>query len=188
MSPAELPEGFRSVKEIDLEKDKKAFWTVNILSLVLLVALGVIGLFVLPKTVIPRKTVIIQIVVFILSTVLYYVFHELCHGVLMRAVGGHRPFYAMKSTAFCAGSRALFRRGAYRVIALAPVVLFSVVFTVGLLLVPAGWKWVFYWLETLNLSASAGDFYIFACSFGWPREVLVRDSGISMELFASEEF
>lgn len=188
MSPADLPEGFRLVKEIDLEKDKKAFWTVNILSLVLLGGVGAIGIFTLPRVMIPRKTLIIQIVVFLLATVLYYVLHEFCHGLLMRAIGRMRPFYGAHGSFLSAGSRALFTRGAYRVIALAPVVFFTVIFTAGLVLVPAGWKWVFFWLETVNLSGAAGDFYIFFASFGWPREVLVQDSGVSMKLFASEEF
>lgn len=188
MSTPDIPEGFRLVKEIDLEKDRKAFWTVNILSLVLLGGVGAIGIYALPRVMIPRKTLIIQIVIFLLATVLYYVLHELCHGLLMRVIGRMRPFYGARGSFLSAGSRALFTRGAYRVIALAPAVFFSAVFTVGMVLVPAGWKWVFFWLETVNLSGSAGDFYIFFASFGWPGEVLIRDSGVSMSLFASEEF
>ena len=72
----------------------------------------------------------------------------------------------------------------YGIIALSPIVLLGVLLLTLNFFVPYGWFWVVYLLQVINVSGAAGDLYVFMILRKFPKDLLVRDSGVAMELFA----
>lgn len=71
--------------------------------------------------------------------------------------------------------------------ALAPVVLFSVLFLVLALLLPPAWYWHAQLFQAYNLAGAAGDYYIVALVAKMPAGLLARDTGFEMKFYAPEK-
>jgi hypothetical protein len=85
-----------------------------------------------------------------------------------------------------AGSADYYPKLPYIAIALAPVVLFGIIFAVALPFVPEKWFWVVYILQLSNIAGAAGDFYVTVRFFGMPKDILVHDSGTSMTVYSEK--
>ena len=69
-------------------------------------------------------------------------------------------------------------------IALAPIVIWGIVLTVFLIFVPESWFWAVYFIQLINLSGAAGDLYVVWKFSGMRRDILIRDSGTDMTVYA----
>ena len=86
-----------------------------------------------------------------------------------------------------AGSYAYFSRLAYFVIALAPVVIWGIVFALLLPRLPSAWRWTAWLWQLINISGAAGDFY---CAFRIvqaPAGTLVQDTGTDMTFYSPQQ-
>ena len=187
-----LPASYRKVCDIDLAKNKKLFLLVNGLCLLIAAILTVLGmLFGAPisaffdvenglKAFLPRAGALIG------GFVLYVILHELVHGIFMRAYSGVRPHYGFKLAYAYAGSDAYFARTPYLVISLAPVVIWGGVLGVLSAVASPTWFWVFYFIEVMNLSGAAGDFYVTVFMLKMPADILVQDTGTAMSVYSAE--
>ena len=148
-----LPQGYAPADAIDLVHNKKQFWIVNGLSVVLCVIMLILP-FLLGRSLRdfvgegPLSALLLRLGA-LAGIFAYIALHELTHGVVMKACGasvryGYKVVYAY------AGSDAYFTRSAYIVIALAPVVLWGIVFAVLTACLPREWFWVV-WLWQLSL-------------------------------------
>ena len=180
-----LPEGYSQKFLIDLKDNKKQFWIVNGLSiLIMLLLLAAFfqlmwyGFMELHFEGLPR-----QVLVMLLGTVAYIPFHELVHGVFMRRYSGKKANYGFTLVYAYAGSECYFTRRDHRVIALAPVTFWGLVFLILLFLLPVNWRWVPYAWQLFNLSGAAGDFYVFWRLGREPDTVLCQDTGVKMTVF-----
>lgn len=187
-SYAALPQGYchTPAATIDLVHNKKQFWIVNGLSVVLCVIMLILP-FLWGRSLRdfvgegPLPALLLRLVV-VAGLLAYIALHELTHGAVMKACGasvryGYKVVYAY------AGSDAYFIRSAYFVIALAPVVLWGIVFAVLTACLPEHWFWVGWLWQLMNVSGAAGDFYCSIRILRAPRDTLVQDTGTAMTFY-----
>ena len=181
----ELPEGYAQKFVIDLKDNKRHFWIVNGLSMGLMVLL--LGLFFLLQWYgileLHAQGLPLQLLIMALGMIAYIPLHELLHGVFMRRYSGKKANYGITLHYAYAGSECYFTRHDHRVITLAPVTFWGVVFLLLLFLLPVNWRWVPYAWQLFNLSGAAGDFYVFWRLVKEPDSILCQDTGVKMAVF-----
>lgn len=183
-----LPENYIQRTVIDLEKDKKAFWFVNILSLVIAAVMVAIGVWAVPLDLEPDADnfvleLLLPLIVLLAGIFAYIVLHEAVHGVFMYAFSRVRPRFGFKLVFAYAGSEAYFDKIRYIVIALAPVVFWGMVLLIIDLFCKGIWFWVFYIIQVCNVGGAAGDLYVTAKILRMPKDILIQDTGTQMTVF-----
>lgn len=187
-SYAALPQGYchTPAAAIDLVHNKKQFWIVNGLSIALCV-LMLIPPFLWGYSLFfggdgSLSASFLRMGAALVGLLAYIALHELTHGIVMMACGA-RVHYGYKVAYAYAGSYAYFTRSAYIVIALAPVVLWGIVFAVLTACLPREWFPVVWLWQLVNISGAAGDFYCTCRILRAPRDTLVQDTGTAMTFY-----
>ena len=180
-----LPEGYGQKYLIDLKDNKKQFWIVNGLSILIMLALLAVffqllwyGFLELHFEGLSR-----QMLAMVLGMIAYIPLHELVHGVCIRRFSGKKANYGFTLVYAYAGSDCYFNKRDYLIIAAAPVVFWGVFFLLLLFLLPVNWRWVPYVWQLFNLSGAAGDFYVFWRLGKEPGTILCQDTGVKMAVF-----
>ena len=189
-----LPYGYQEIFSLDLQNGKKAPMIVNMIALSIAVIMFVPMNFFMPLT---RYLFfdmtkgfhfyILRWVVFILASLSYIILHELVHGMTMKYFGCQKVKYGFIGLYAYAGSEDFFDKKSYIVIALAPVVLWGIVLLIINLLVPDEWIWIVYLIQITNISGAAGDFYVTVKFLKMPEDILVKDRGVSMTVYAPKQ-
>ncbi len=187
----ELPQGYREIDAIDLKKNKKLSWMVNIGALLIALVMVVPMHFVVPFTTLYDmsdgfSSYRTRFVVLLLGMILYMVLHELVHGIAMKLCGTKKVKYGFTGLYAFAGSSDYYRRKSYIAIALAPVVVWGVVLLIMNLLVPVQWFWVVYLIQIVNISGAAGDLYVTYRFSRLPADILVQDYGVGMTVYSAK--
>ena len=191
--PADYHPGF----SIDLQKDKKLFLIVN--GLCLCIAAFLIGLGSALHPVASFLQFMKQaakdglwfqylapLLVISFGSLVYIILHEAIHGIFMYAFSHVKPNFGFSGAYAYAGSNVYFGKIHYLIIALAPVVVWGIVLAVLNLTLPEHWFWPVYFIQIVNLSGAAGDFYVTWRFFSLPKDILVQDTGVSMTVFLRE--
>lgn len=182
-----LPQGYAPYASIDLLHNKKQFWIVNGLSIALCVFM-LIPPFLWGHPLFdinseePLSACFIRLGIALIGLLLYIALHELTHGIVMMACGA-RVHYGYKVAYAYAGSLSYFPRSAYIVIALAPVVVWGIVFAVLTACLPERWFWVVWLWQLMNVSGAAGDLYCSLRILRASRDTLVQDTGTAMTFY-----
>ena len=187
----ELPAGFKEHFKLDLKSNKQML-IVNGISLgIVLIMIFVMNFFVPINTILgdgenlgdlAEKLIILAGLMFV-----YVILHEAVHGITMKIFGAKRLKFGFKSMYAYAGSDEYFGKIEYIVIALAPVIVWGIVFVVINAVVPASYFWFVYVLQIINVSGAAGDIYVSIRFAGLDRAVLIQDTGTSMIVYAKEK-
>lgn len=190
-STGTLPEGYREIFSVDLQKNKKNAILVNGLGLVIAAVLAVAGCFAVPLSELYSMeegllSYCIRFVSLLVLMVLYIVLHELVHGIAMKLCGTKKVKYGFTGMYAFAGSDDYYGKKPYLFIALAPVVLWGIVIGVAAALVPDSWFWILHILQIVNLSGAAGDFYVTVRFWRLPADILVKDYGVGMHVFSAQ--
>lgn len=187
-----LPQGYSFFDKIDLKNNKKQFWTVQGICLAIIaVMLGIGWLIESPIKVLNsvynaenNTESIIAVVVLIVGFVLYIFAHEAVHGLFMYAFCKTKINYGFVGWAAYAGSSAYYDEKRYIIIALAPVVVWGVTFAVLNIFFHSGiWFWVIWFLQIGNVSGACGDFFCVYKTARYPKDILVNDTGLEMQIF-----
>lgn len=186
-----LPEGYRELYSVDLQKNKKVALLVNLLAIVIAVVLAVTMHFFVPISSLfdmqnGLGSYLIRFAALSVLMIVYMVLHELTHGIAMKICGTKKIKYGFTGLYAFAGSNDYYNKKAYIFIALAPIVLWGVVLAIINPFVPLEWFWVVYMLQINNLSGAAGDLYVTVKFSGFPKDILIRDYGIGMTVFSKE--
>ena len=182
-----LPQGYVPFASIDLVHNKKQFWIVNGLSVVLCVIMLILP-FLWGRSLRdivgegPLSALRLRLGVALAGIFAYIALHELTHGAVMKACGASVR-YGYKVAYAYAGSDAYFTRSTYIVIALAPVVVWGIVFAVLAACLPREWFPVVWLWQLVNISGAAGDFYCTCRILRAPRDTLVQDTGTAMTFY-----
>lgn len=184
-----LPKGYREIYAIDLQTDKKMALIVNLIAMAIALVLVVPMLFVVPIAGLFDMTegqgaYMIRFAALIGLMLVYMVLHEFVHGITMKLYGTKKVKYGFTGMYAFAGSDDYYSKGAYIVIALAPVVLWGAVIAVVNPFVSEKWFWVVYLLQVINLSGAAGDFFVSVRFCRMPKDILVKDYGVGMTVYA----
>ena len=185
-----LPEGYRELCSIDLQKNKKTMLLVNAAAIIIAVAMVVPACFYVPISALFDMEngfagYIIRFASIAVLSVLYIVLHELVHGIAMKLCGTKKVKYGFTGMYAFAGSEDYYDKKAYVFIALAPVVLWGIVLAIINPFVPAEWFWVVYLIQISNISGAAGDFFVTLKFSRFPKDILVRDYGVGMTVYSA---
>ncbi len=172
-----LPEGYRLRERIDLMKNRRQFWTVNGLA-ILLAALCIV-----PAAILRPIRFDWRLLIAAVGVCGYIVAHEAVHGVLMWLISRSKPNFGLTLAYAYAGSQMYFAKGGYLLIAIAPLLFFGVLLSVLALALPSEWFWPVWIIQIMNVSGSAGDVYVFCKMLRKPRQVLVQDTGTAMSVY-----
>ena len=186
----ELPQGYREILHIDLQKDKKLMLIVNILGLVVMVVMFAIAVCFVPVTTFfdygNTMQMILKLAVLWIGFVVYLVAHEAVHGIVMRHYCNAKVRFGFTGMYAFAASGAYYCRKHYIVIALAPIVVWGIVLGILNFMVPISWFYVVYFIQVGNISGAAGDLYVTWRFRKLPGDILIQDDGVSMTVFSAE--
>lgn len=187
-----LPENYGLIKTVDLQKNKKLALLVNSIAVLIVAAMVIPMSFYIPISTLFSMDqgfgmYCIRFAVLILSAVVYLVLHELVHGITMKICGTKKVKYGFTGLYAFAGSEDYYDKKSYIAIALAPIIVWGIVLTIINCFVPYDWFWVVYFIQIMNISGAAGDLYVTYKFSRLPADILVRDNGVSMEIYSKEK-
>ena len=178
-----LPENYEEIDRIDLEKNKKQMILVNVLSIVQAVLVFIPMLILAPEGAsFPREG--LDVVILLAGMVGYIILHEAVHGVCFWAFSRQKPRFGWKSAYAYAASDAYYGKVPYLIIGLAPVALWGVVLAVLAAVLPVRWYSIVQLIQLINLSGAAGDLYVTWLLCRMPKDILIQDAGVAMQIFA----
>jgi hypothetical protein len=111
--------------------------------------------------------------------------HEGLHGLAIRWAG-HRPRFGMmlnKGAFYATADDALFRRGEFIIVALAPLVGITLLGMILTVLLPDDLGYYAALLVALNAGSAIGDVWMVRAVLRYPATVLVRDEADSIRLY-----
>ena len=187
-----LPEGYREILSVDLQQDKKLAFLINGAAVAAMLVLSEVGHLIVPLSVLVDSSLglgpyLLRFGVLLAGLAAYIVLHELTHAAVMKAYGAKKLRFGYTGMYAYAGSlEDFFGKRAYRHIALAPLVLWAVIFGVLCALVPRDWFWVIWILQIMNVAGAAGDVYVTLRFLRLPGDILVNDTGTSMTVYSAE--
>ena len=188
-SYVELPEGYKEIYSVDLQKNKKIAVLINSLAVLICVAMIIPVHFIVPITSLFDMSdglgmYFIKLVAMFGGMVIYMILHEFVHGITMRLSGTKKVKYGFTGMYAYAGSDDFYDKRTYIIIALAPVVVWGVVLAILNMIVPESWFWVVYFIQLTNISGAAGDYFV-SCKFSkLPSDIIVRDYGVGMKVYS----
>ena len=183
-----LPKGYELYKRIDLTKDRQAQKVVSLWGIAEELALIVPMLFVHPigrSFDMPLGKILFCIAAAVVAMVVYVFIHEWTHGIFIRLFTGERGSLGFDSRYFMAYARSdsFIARGPYMVIALAPLVIWTIVLAMLLGDIDGRYFWYLYAVQILNVTGAAGDIYVTVSLLRMPKGILARDSGTAMDFY-----
>ncbi len=186
-----LPDGYREIFAVDLQKNKKLALLVNGIALAIAVIMAAAALPFVPISALFDLSAgfgpyVLRFAVLAIGSIVYIILHELVHGITMKYFGAQKVKYGFTGMYAFAGSADFFPKFCYITIALAPVLLWGAVLAVLNCFVPTAWFWVVYFIQITNLSGAAGDLYVTVKFCRLPRDILVADDGVSMRVYWAE--
>lgn len=189
-SSSELPVNYKEVLRIDLQEDKKLMLLVNVIAFLIVAAMSAAGYGICRVLRITLSDIMVsipQLLVIVLGIVVYLVLHELVHGICFKKFGESKPRYGFTGMYAFASSDDYFGKKYYLISALAPIVVWGIVLMVLQLIVPLRWFLVVYLIQVINISGGAGDIYVALKLLRMPNDILVRDWGTDMSVYAPEK-
>ncbi|MCC7447769.1 MAG: DUF3267 domain-containing protein [Anaerolineae bacterium] len=120
--------------------------------------------------------------------ILIMVVHELCHGLAFRLFGAPVR-YGMdlsKGVLFATADGYYFTRDAYIVIGLAPLVLITIGIILCMVVAGGSLRVIIALMGVVNMSGAAGDIWFVTVCLRYPRTLIARDLGDSVELFSRQ--
>ena len=186
-----LPDNYKEIMAIDLQKNKKLMLLVKAIGVAMMLLMVIPAAFAVPIAPLfdmekGLASYCSRFAALIGLMVAYMVLHELVHGAAMKICGTKKIKYGFTGMYAFAGSDEYYDKRGYIFIALAPVVLWGVVIAVVNFLVPTEWFWVVYLLQVINISGAVGDFYVTVRFLPLPKDILIKDYGVGMTVYTKE--
>ena len=180
--------GYKECTKIDLVKNKKEALLVNIYGIIIMVVMAVfIPLWIMGGIIEfnLETTFPLSFIVLLISLILYIPLHEIVHGIVLKNYTDEKLSFGWKLVyAYCGSKEAVVDRKEYYAVALAPLLVFSVVF-ISLMVLNPSLSLVWYVMEIMNVSGSVGDIYVsIKLRKEKSRDILITDSGTDMSFWS----
>lgn len=180
--------GYKECTKIDLVKNKKEALLVNIYGIIIMVVMAVFIPLLIMGGIIEfnlETTFPLFFIVLLISLILYIPLHEIVHGIVLKKYTDEKLSFGWKLVyAYCGSKEAVVDRKEYYAVALAPLLVFSVVFIFLMVLNPS-LSLVWYVMEIMNVSGSVGDIYVsIKLRKEKSRDILITDSGTDMSFWS----
>ena len=186
---SKLPDSYKEIYKVDMQNDKKMMLLVNGIALLITVAMIIPAAISVPFSATfsfgsSPLMLAIRFICLFAGIVAYMVLHELIHGVAMKICGTKKIKYGFTGAYAFAGSEDYYGKAGYIFIALSPVVIFTIVFAFLCHILPREWFWVAYAWQISNISGAAGDYFVTLRFIPMPRDILIKDAGVSMRVYS----
>jgi len=194
------PENAVLVFSINLLKNKRAFWILQIAGVFLFFVFGWVFVWVTIQirgvlfhagflegisTAMGNSSVIQLLLEMLGSTAIVILAHELVHGVFFWICSRSRPRFGFRGGyAYAAAPGWFFPRRQYLLIALAPLILLSILGMVLVAMVPAGALVLILFGMVANAAGAVGDIWIAFMVIRECRPIVVEDFGDGMNFYA----
>ena len=180
--------GYKECTKIDLVKNKKEALLVNIYGVFIMVVMAVFIPLLIMGGIIEfnlETTFPLFFIVLLISLILYIPLHEIVHGIVLKKYTDEKLSFGWKLVyAYCGSKEAVVDRKEYYAVALAPLLVFSVVF-ISLMVLNPSLSLVWYVMEIMNVSGSVGDIYVsIKLRKEKSRDILITDSGTDMSFWS----
>ena len=180
--------GYKECTKIDLVKNKKEALLVNIYGIIIMVVMAVFIPLLIMGGIIEfnlETTFPLFFIVLLISLILYIPLHEIVHGIVLKNYNDEKLSFGWKLVyAYCGSKEAVVDRKEYYAVALAPLLVFSVVF-ISLMVLNPSLSLVWYVMEIMNVSGSVGDIYVsIKLRKEKSRDILITDSGTDMSFWS----
>lgn len=180
--------GYKECTKIDLVKNKKEALLVNIYGIIIMVVMAVFIPLLIMGGIIEfnlETTFPLFFIVLLISLILYIPLHEIVHGIVLKEYTDEKLSFGWKLVyAYCGSKEAVVDRKEYYAVALAPLLVFSVVF-ISLMFLNPSLSLVWYVMEIMNVSGSVGDIYVsIKLKKEKSRDILITDSGTDMSFWS----
>ena len=180
--------GYKECTKIDLVKNKKEALLVNIYGIIIMVVMAVFIPLLIMGGIIEfnlETTFPLFFIVLLISLILYIPLHEIVHGIVLKKYTDEKLSFGWKLVyAYCGSKEAVVNRREYYAVALAPLLVFSVVF-ISLMVLNPSLSLVWYVMEIMNVSGSVGDIYVsIKLRKEKSRDILITDSGTDMSFWS----
>ena len=180
--------GYKECTKIDLVKNKKEALLVNIYGIIIMVVMAVFIPLLIMGGIIEfnlETTFPLFFIVILISLILYIPLHEIVHGIVLKNYTDEKLSFGWKLVyAYCGSKEAVVDRKEYYAVALAPLLVFSVVF-ISLMVLNPSLSLVWYVMEIMNVSGSVGDIYVsIKLRKEKSRDILIKDSGTDMSFWS----
>ena len=180
--------GYKECTKIDLVKNKKEALLVNIYGIIIMVVMAVFIPLLIMGGIIEfnlETTFPLSFIVLLISLILYIPLHEIVHGIVLKNYTDEKLSFGWKLVyAYCGSKEAVVDRKEYYAVALAPLLVFSVVF-ISLMVLNPSLSFVWYVMEIMNVSGSVGDIYVsIKLRKEKSRDILITDSGTDMSFWS----
>ena len=180
--------GYKECTKIDLVKNKKEALLVNIYGIIIMVIMAVFIPLLIMGGIIEfnlETTFPLFFIVLLISLILYIPLHEIVHGIVLKKYTDEKLSFGWKLVyAYCGSKEAVVDRKEYYAVALAPLLVFSVVF-ISLMVLNPSLSLVWYVMEIMNVSGSVGDIYVsIKLRKEKSRDILITDSGTDMSFWS----
>ncbi len=180
--------GYKECTRIDLVKNKKEALLVNIYGIIIMVVMAVFIPLLIMGGIIEfnlETTFPLSFIVLLISLILYIPLHEIVHGIVLKNYTDEKLSFGWKLVyAYCGSKEAVVDRKEYYAVALAPLLVFSVVF-ISLMFLNPSLSLVWYVMEIMNVSGSVGDIYVsIKLRKEKSRDILITDSGTDMSFWS----
>lgn len=187
-----LPDDYRELCAIDLEKNKRSALYINLLGVLITLVMAIVMNTIIPLSSLFERDVgvgslLLRIVVLAVLLVGYIVLHDLTHGFAMKLCGARKVVYGFSGMYAFAGCHDFFSKNVYLIISLAPVVFWGIIINIVCFLVPSTWFWIFYIIQIANIAGSAGDYYVIFHFLFLPDDILVYDTGTAMTIYSAQK-
>lgn len=194
-----LPEGYRLVRRITLESPR-LIAVLNLAGLALLIG-AIVGYQLFYNLLRARglaeginllegvHTLLFSLLS-LLALLLMLAVHELIHGVTL-ALFGAEPRYGVnlqKGVAFAAADRHYLTRDAYTVVALAPLIVLTLLTAALMALTGGETNTLIALIGAANIGGSVGDLWFVSICQRFPPDLLARDFGEGAELYARADY
>ena len=177
-----LPSDYREHQAVDLKKNRMSAIAIQAIFVVIAVVTVIVPLlFRVPLG--TGWSPFLTIPVTLVAALVYMALHEATHGVMLQLITKVKPSYRVRFPFLTTGNRAYLTRRSAVLVALAPAVLWGVVLSAVLLVVPVDFRFTAYVVLALNFAGSSGDFVEAFVVTRLPRDALVKDDGDKVRVF-----
>jgi len=193
------PENARLVFTLNLLKNRRAFWILQIAGMVFFLLFGWFFVWYTIQirsaffpngfldgigVAMGNSSAIKFVLIMLGSTAVAILVHELIHGMFFWIYSRSRPKFGLRSGyAYAAAPGWFFPRRQYLVIALAPLVLLSILGMVLVAVASAGALYAILFGMVANAAGAVGDMWIAFLVIRERREIVIEDLGDGMNLY-----
>ncbi len=184
-----LPEGYEEIYKIDLKNDKKKAMFIHITVFVIAILMIVIGMIFVPiKNLFDLSDGAVvyygRFFVIIIGVLLSLFLQNLIVGICMKCIVKTKLHSGLARGFSYIGSNAYFSKKSYIFVGFSPFII-VIALLIIICLVGTEWFWSIYFIQVGILSSLFSHIYVTYKLSKFPKNILIKDNGLSMTVYSN---